>query len=396
MTSTSEKVRALYEKYPYPPREPGTSLDPYVDYILSFSGKRREHPPTFLDAGCGTGSCLLGAAMMQRDLKVYGCDFNSAGLAQIQDDVEGMDLCNVSLRQVDLLDFPQDFGPERGFDVIFCTGVIHHTPDPLGILKSLAGRLAPQGVLRLMVYAEKGRADLYRFSGAVKKLLGDSERSLDEKIMLSKSLIDELHEAGEKQGFQTPALRGPFENSHQTSLEEFADRYLHPHDVPYTLERLKEHIEMSGLKFLKWFEHRSWDLEQLLPNLDSGDLPQDPWARFEIAEELFDRDQYDLYLVGPGFQPNDAPLTWDCPLKLNPQVHFTDTSFRGFSYQYQVRLLFEPTEEITHEMGRICKAVAKKPQSLRQLLSEWSEEETDDWFHSALYLFYRDYLYRPV
>lgn len=394
MTRTSQRVRDLYKKYPYPPREPGTSLDPYIDYILSFSAETSSHQPSFLDAGCGTGNCVLGAALLDRGLQVYGCDFNPEGLAQIQEDVEELGLTNVTLREVDLMDFPKDFGPSRGFDVIYCTGVIHHTPDPLAVLKKLATRLAPQGVLRLMVYAERGRADLYRFADVVKSLVAP-EDSLDKKLVVAKELMNELAKVTSDN--PAPSLRGPFENSHHTSLEEFADRYLHPHDIPYNLATLQEHIEASGLNFLGWFESRSWDLQELLPELFArGDFPEDPWERFEIVEELFDRDQYDLYLVRPEFRQRSLEFHWDLPVRLNPQVHLTESSFRGMGYQYSVKLLFEPEERLQLHQARVAKALSNRTASLRQLLEEWNQPESAEWFQAGFYLFSRDLIYSPA
>jgi len=396
MASTSDQVRALYDQFPYPQRDPGTSLDPYVDFVLNLSAEPRGPSPTFLDAGCGTGSCVLGAALLHKNLQVYGCDFSSAGLETIRSDMRELNLSNITLGQFDLLEFPEDFGPEEGFDVIFCTGVIHHTQNPSKILKSLAGRLAPQGVLRLMVYAKRGREELYRFSQIVDELFGDRE-SIDERLMGAKSLLAELHQCGEQQGVFPPALRGPLADSNTIGIEEFADRYLHPHDAPYTLTLLKEEIEKSGLRFHRWFDRREWDLKELLPEfMASGDAPDDPWEQYEMVEELFDRDQYDCYLVGPDFKPNTAPLTWSSLLRLNPQVHLTETSFRGYGIDYEAKLLLHAPEPLTYEQGQIAKAVAREPKTLSAVVEELGREQNDLWFQAAQELFQREYLYRPT
>ena len=367
-----------------------------MDYILSFSSEKLIGPAHFLDAGCGTGSSVIGAALFQPDLMVYGCDFNAESLKQIEPDLEDLQLKNVRLRQVDLLDFPEDFGPAEGFDVIFCTGVIHHTADPLKILRSLAARLAPQGVLRLMVYAQRGRSELYRFAEVVQSLLQDVELPLEVKLEKASKLLRELQQRGAEQAYPVPSLRGLLEDSHRISAIEFADRYLHPHDSPYTLSLLREHIQAAGLRFLSWFEDRHWDLNELLPNQAvRGDFPQEPWERFEIVEELFDRDQYDLYLVGPQFQARQEAFTYDCPLRVNPQVNFTATTFRGLPKSQEAKLLFYPPETLSYEQGKIMLALSRRTATLRELLSEWGVAESKEWFQGALYLLFRNYLYRP-
>lgn len=395
MNQTSEKVRELYERFPYPPREPQESLDPYLDYIMSFTGLKRDHAPTFLDAGCGTGSCALGAAVLHGNVQVFACDFNQAGLDAIQDDIDSMELPNIGVHKLDLLNIPEDFGPERGFDVIYCMGVIHHTPDPAGILKSLAARLAPQGVLRLMVYAQTGRHDLYRFARIAKALHGDKKVAYEDRIVAAKSLMTELEGVTAKQGFAVPTLRGILSDSNAVSIEEFADRYLHPHDVPYTLNTLREHIEGAGLRFFRWFESRHWDLKELLPEAyGRGDFPEDQWEQYSIVEDLFDRDQYDCYVVGPDFVPNDGPLTWDCPIKLNPQVHFTEVSYRGFGMEHRARLLFYPEEQISPIQAKILKAVSREGQTLSALLEDWNQPKQEHILKEARWLLERDLLFR--
>ena len=49
----------------------------------------------------------------------------------------------------------------RSFDLVVCTGVLHHLPDPDQGLRALRDVLRPDGAMRLMVYARYGRAGIY-------------------------------------------------------------------------------------------------------------------------------------------------------------------------------------------------------------------------------------------
>ena len=49
----------------------------------------------------------------------------------------------------------------RSFDLVVCTGVLHHLPDPDDGLRALRDVLRPGGAMRLMVYARYGRAGIY-------------------------------------------------------------------------------------------------------------------------------------------------------------------------------------------------------------------------------------------
>jgi hypothetical protein len=192
---------------------------------------------------------------------------------------------------------------------------------------------------------------------------------------------------------EPPSLRGVLADSNEIGATEFADRFLHPHDVPYDLATLREHIDRSGLRFLGWFEERSWDLGELLG--EQPEFPQDPWERFSIVEDLFDRDQYDLYLVRPEFEVKRVEFSPSLPLRLNPQVRFTETTVRGIGNEQSAQLLFEPAKELTLEQGYIARALARRTASLRELLAEWKFEETPQWLESTRILFAQGYLYNP-
>ena len=49
----------------------------------------------------------------------------------------------------------------RSFDLIVCTGVLHHLLDPDLGLRTLREVLRPQGAMRVMVYARYGRTGIY-------------------------------------------------------------------------------------------------------------------------------------------------------------------------------------------------------------------------------------------
>ena len=49
----------------------------------------------------------------------------------------------------------------RSFDLIVCTGVLHHLADPDAGLRALRSVLKPEGAMYLMVYAPYGRTGVY-------------------------------------------------------------------------------------------------------------------------------------------------------------------------------------------------------------------------------------------
>src|SRR6202044_1317851 len=67
-------------------------------------------------------------------------------------------LDNLELHQLPI-ERVQELG--RAFDLVVCTGVLHHLPDPDLGLRALRDVLRPNGAMRLMVYARYGRAGIY-------------------------------------------------------------------------------------------------------------------------------------------------------------------------------------------------------------------------------------------
>lgn len=393
----SQTIRALYEAYPYPSRIPGGSADPFLELIWSFNGKPHEEERSFLDAGCGTGLNVLGGAAIYPSFQIFGCDLNRVALEQLKKEAAEIGLSNLTLQEMDLLHLDPDFGPSEGFDIIYSTGVIHHTADPVGILKSMAKRLAPQGVLRLMVYGEKGRSDLYRFARVARSVYGKDEYSWAERVKRSKKLLHWVGESAARRGAPPPPVfRGPWEDAKRIDDVEFADRYLNPHDQPFTIRGLKEALDQAGLKFLRWFEPREWDLTTLLPGFqDYAPLPEDQWDRFELVEGLFDRPKFDLYLVHPDFVGREVAVTADTYIGLNPQLFLNCVKARGVSFHRAAQLRLWKESVLTRDEGQLLESIALRFITVESLIKEMPNPSLEHWLPLVQSLVEREYLFCP-
>ncbi len=96
---------------------------------------------TLLDAGCGY--CLHAARLARRGLRVTGCDFSEAALAEARRYLEERRLADrVDLRRGNLLSLPF---PDGSFDFVCCWGVLMHIPEVERALAELVRVVRPGG-----------------------------------------------------------------------------------------------------------------------------------------------------------------------------------------------------------------------------------------------------------
>ena len=164
--AVAEKVRAFYERHPYPP--PVDDLDGYrrrwqdrqrrrADHHLFWPARPYRDDPSILVAGCGTSQAAKHALRWPA-ARVTGIDFSATSVRFTEALKRKYDLDNLEVHQL-----PIERVGELGltFDQIVCTGVLHHLPDPAAGLTALRDVLAPGGAMHLMVYAPYGRTGVY-------------------------------------------------------------------------------------------------------------------------------------------------------------------------------------------------------------------------------------------
>ena len=164
--SRSEEVRDFYERMPYP--APLTSLDEHRDlyknrdrrraeFHLIWPAKQPRENQEILIAGCGTSQAAR-YALREPDARITAIDVSDASLRHTRDLQRKYNLKNLELHQLPI-ERVREMG--RSFDLVVCTGVLHHLPDPDQGLCALRDVLRPSGAMRLMVYARYGRCLLY-------------------------------------------------------------------------------------------------------------------------------------------------------------------------------------------------------------------------------------------
>jgi SAM-dependent methyltransferase len=245
----SEEIRDFYERMPYP--APLTSLDEHralykspdrrrATFHLVWPSERTRQNQEILIAGCGT-SQAASYALREPDARVTAIDVSATSLRHTRDLQRKYNLENLELHQL-TIEKVEEIG--RSFDLVVCTGVLHHLPDPDHGLCALRNVLRPQGAMRLMVYARYGRAGIYMMQEYC-RLLG-IRPSGDDLESLSATL-DALPADHPISGVLRRAadFRQP---------EAMADALLHPQDRAYTVPELHAWLDRCGMSFGRWIE----------------------------------------------------------------------------------------------------------------------------------------------
>ncbi|HEY9666559.1 MAG TPA: methyltransferase domain-containing protein, partial [Coleofasciculaceae cyanobacterium] len=231
------------------------------------------------------------------------------------------------------------------FELINCVGVLHHLPDPIRGIKSLAAKLAPGGLMHIFVYAELGRWEIQLMQKAIAILQGDRRGDYRDGVQLGRQLFESLPE--DNRLVKRERERWSLENQRDAN---FADMYVHPQEIDYNIETLFELIDASGLEFLGFSNPQYWQLDRLLRNnLElmerakelsvSAASPKDYRKQYRLIE-LLDPDisHYEFFLGCPPLPKVD----WSSDEALLAAIPERNPCMDGwpnkclFNYDYQI------------------------------------------------------------
>ncbi|MFC7738593.1 class I SAM-dependent methyltransferase [Roseomonas sp. GCM10028921] len=271
--ATDAQLAAQYEALPYPARDPRDEAKRLVvgspSHLLEVDhwvfGARRpaSQPLRALVAGGGTGD---GAIMLAQQMawagrpgEVVWLDRSGAARKVAEARAAARGLGNIRFVEGSILDLP-DIGK---FDYVDCCGVLHHLPDPLAGLRSLASVLAPGGGMGIMVYAPHGRTGVYMLQDAL-RLIVPVEEPPAARVDLAKRVMRHLPETAwlRKNPWITDHLPLP-QGGGDPGLY---DLLLNPRDVSFTVPQLDALVRDAGMRITLLVEPVRYDPDPLLPD----------------------------------------------------------------------------------------------------------------------------------
>jgi SAM-dependent methyltransferase len=221
----TEIVRGFYERTPFPGYPPRDSL-----HALRARAGRSEFArlmdqaipgdARIVEMGCGTGQMCL--YLQRADRVVIGADLTRASLrlgaaAARRFGIDHVQFVETDLRQPGL--------KADAFDVVYSSGVLHHTPDPRAAFGHLVKLARPGGMIVLGVYNAFARLPL-RLRRLAARLTGFRV------IPFDPVLRDRTHE---------PAR-------HDAWLR---DQYQHPEEHRHTLAEVQGWFAENGVRYLR-------------------------------------------------------------------------------------------------------------------------------------------------
>jgi SAM-dependent methyltransferase len=233
----TERVRRFYEVAPFPGYPPRVSLHTLraradCNAFARLLDRAIAGDARVVEIGCGTGQMALYLA--RADRLVVGADLTRASLRLGAAAARRFGLERVRFIETDL----QRPGLKRGsFDVVYASGVVHHTPNPRASFAQLATLARPGGTIVLGVYNAFARVP-----SRVRRLLARPSR-------FRSIPFDPVSRARDGE----PARREAW----------LRDQYQHPEEHRHTLAEVQ-----------RWFQENDVEYLRAYPSAVLGDEPE--------------------------------------------------------------------------------------------------------------------------
>lgn len=273
-----DPIVEFYEQHPYPPPVPDLAADlsewsdrerRRTEYHLLFPTQRFRENLDVLVAGCGTFQAARHAIRWPEG-GVTGIDVSATSIGHTEELRRRHHLTNLEIAKLPI-ERAAELG--RDFDLIVCTGVLHHLADPDAGLAALRSVLRPGGAMLIMVYAPYGRAGVTMMQEYARRLgIGPSNHEIRD---FAATLVEIPRDHP-----LDPLLRGSPDFRRYDAL---ADALLNPREQSYSVPEVLAYVERNGLAFGRWYRQAPY-----LPRC--GILAETPHA--ERLQALSPADQY--------------------------------------------------------------------------------------------------------
>jgi len=272
----SQKVKLQYEENPYPrwihgnfQKNQNLSINEAINIEIKpnlITNNKSGNQLKVLIAGCGTGNQIL-QTQRYKNAQITAIDLSLSSLSYAQRKINELKIDNVELIEMDILEISL---LKKQFDIIECSGVLHHMDDPLIGLQALLSVLKKDGFMKLGLYSELARKHIVKakYYIANKKLQANENdiRNFRKNIISGK--LTELKTLKTISDFY--------------SLSQCRDLCFHAQEHRYTIKQLQQTLQSNKLEFLGFLLPKTIKAlyEKYFPE-DKKQTELQNWEKFE-------------------------------------------------------------------------------------------------------------------
>lgn len=270
-------VKKQYESFPYPrwenldqqrPINYGRALELEFGYY-PIPSSLYEKDINVLIAGCGTGRHALNVAKYFNNVHVTAIDMSLKSLSYAKQKSESLNIHNIDFYQADLTKLHSN---DKHFDIVECSGVLHHIPEYKLALKNILDTLKPNGFLKLSLYSRQARQSIISIRENLSK---DVTQLSDDEIKLYRQAILLDDDQQRKTLIESPDFM---------SMSGIKDLVFHNYEIQFSPLEIKNLCNEFDLKWIGFSGLSAKTLERFHNmfgiSADATNLEQ--WEVFEI------------------------------------------------------------------------------------------------------------------
>ena len=291
--STSKEVKNQYELNPYPRwRYNSYAKENKLNFLSVINSEilpntikpnsvqLTNKKINILIAGCGTGIQIIEASRYS-NCEITAIDLSNSSISYAKRKVDEYGLKNINFIEMDLLELTS---LNKRFDLIECSGVLHHMNEPSKGLSNLFDVLEPEGFLKLGLYSKYAREEILKARKLIKEK--DIKPNIDGIRNFRNDLLNgEIKEVNEISNWS---------DFYSTSM--CRDLCFHTHENCYTLIEIKNMLKVSNLEFLGFTLSKEIRDKYQIDNKDKDSLKNlELWDKFEKLNPNSFREMYQFW-----------------------------------------------------------------------------------------------------
>ena len=269
----STLVKKQYEERPYPrwvnlgskQNLEIKKIEDLLDIKLYNHHINEVKKPKILIAGCGTGQHSIETALRFPKSKILAIDLSKTSLAYAIRKTKELKIKNIEYMQADILDISE---LNSDFDIIECSGVIHHMENPLLGWEILTRLLKVGGLMNIGLYSKIARRNIFLIRKEISKL-GISSGNISIRLFREKILNSNVKYHRDLLGM-----------ADFFSLSEVKDLLFHVQEENFTMPQIIESLSKLNLKFCG-FEDKTIIKKFIKKNSINNLYDLNKWKKFE-------------------------------------------------------------------------------------------------------------------